>query len=371
MNAGLAQRQSQAAVLAPQLQQGVKMLAMSLPELRSELIAEMAKNPVIDDVEPTLERTTISEKEKESAAAERIDDYPDDDYEPLDTARPDAEALECIIAELQGVYSLRMHLASLMVLSRNHREDAIRLLKKIVAENPHGDNEPQALLLLAECTAQGHAPSALRDAIALHERAAAHADKATAQHARIRRASYLVRLGDLQQAADDMRRILNGESPAPREDALARMVLANALSTGDDAARAEARSCVQELVDDKLSELPRDWQFMVLLAHGMRCSRMGEAQPALEAFQSIIAMNPALHTRNSEDEEWIFLYRAATGAISLMLENGEYTEALELADRVGGWNVSHVAPKWPRSFQKRAAEIRQEHIHASRPRRNN
>ena len=94
MNAGLAQRQSQAAVLAPQLQQGVKMLAMSLPELRSELIAEMAKNPVIDDVEPTLERTTISEKEKESAAAERIDDYPDDDYEPLDTARPDAEALE-------------------------------------------------------------------------------------------------------------------------------------------------------------------------------------------------------------------------------------------------------------------------------------
>ena len=175
-----------------------------------------------------------------------------------------------------------------------------------------------------------------------------------------------MRLGDLQQAADDMRRILNEESPAPREDALARMVLANALSTGDDTARAEALSCMQELVDGRLSELPRDWQFMVLLAHGMRCSRMGEAQPATAAFKRIIAMDPALHTRKADDEEWLYLYRAATGAISLMLENGEYTEALELADRVGGWNVSHVAPKWPRAFMQWADEIRQEHIHATR-----
>ena len=47
MNAGLSQRQTQTMILAPQLRQGLKMLAMSLPELRSELIAEMAKNPVI------------------------------------------------------------------------------------------------------------------------------------------------------------------------------------------------------------------------------------------------------------------------------------------------------------------------------------
>ena len=60
METGLSQRQSQTMTLAPQLRQGLKMLAMSLPELRSELIAEMAKNPVIDDVEPTLEKTTFS-----------------------------------------------------------------------------------------------------------------------------------------------------------------------------------------------------------------------------------------------------------------------------------------------------------------------
>ena len=292
-------------------------------------------------------------------------------------AKSRKEAPECIIAELQDALAkedmpaeladpLRLHLASLMTVSRHHREEAMALLRRIVADHPRGEHEPLALMLLAECTAQGHAPSALRDAIALHERAAAHADKATAQHARIRRASYLVRLGDLQEAADDMRRILNGESPAPREDALARMVLANALSTGDDAARAEALSCIQELVDGRLSELPRDWQFMVLLAHGMRCSRMGGAQPATAAFKRIIAMNPALHTRKADDEEWLYLYRAATGAILLMLEDGAYDEALELTERVAKWNAGHATPKWARAFMQWADEIRQEHIHASR-----
>ena len=94
MGVELGQRQSQTITLAPQLRQGLKMLAMNLPELRSELIAEMAKNPVIDDVEQTLEKTTVSEKERESAAAENVSDYPDEDYDARDTAAPDAEALE-------------------------------------------------------------------------------------------------------------------------------------------------------------------------------------------------------------------------------------------------------------------------------------
>ena len=85
MDAGLRQRQSQTMTLAPQLRQGLKMLAMSLPELRSELIAEMARNPVIDDVEPTLEKTTLSEKEREGEAAESVSDYPEDDN-PRDAA---------------------------------------------------------------------------------------------------------------------------------------------------------------------------------------------------------------------------------------------------------------------------------------------
>ena len=94
MTTGLQQQTKLRQTLAPQMRQGVKMLAMSLPELRAELLAEMAKNPVIDDVEPTLEKTTISQKERESSAEARVDDYPDDDFDARDTARPDAEALE-------------------------------------------------------------------------------------------------------------------------------------------------------------------------------------------------------------------------------------------------------------------------------------
>ena len=94
METGLGQRQSQTITLAPQLRQGLKLLAMNLPELRGELLAEMAKNPVIDDVEATLEKTTFSDKERENAASEAVSDYPDEDFDARDTARPDAEALE-------------------------------------------------------------------------------------------------------------------------------------------------------------------------------------------------------------------------------------------------------------------------------------
>ena len=94
MGTGLSQRQSQTMTLAPQLRQGLKMLAMPLPELRGELLAEMAKNPVIDDVEATLEKTTLSDKESESAADARVSDYPDEEFDARDTAQPDAETLE-------------------------------------------------------------------------------------------------------------------------------------------------------------------------------------------------------------------------------------------------------------------------------------
>jgi len=65
--------------LAPQMRQGLKVLAMSLPELRQELLREMSVNPVIDDVEPTLEKTTVSERENAIAENERVSDYPEDD----------------------------------------------------------------------------------------------------------------------------------------------------------------------------------------------------------------------------------------------------------------------------------------------------
>ena len=79
MESGLVQRQSQTVTLAPQLRQGLKLLSLNLPDLRSELIAEMAKNPVIDDVKPTLEATTVSERVSKLEDEERVSDYPEEE----------------------------------------------------------------------------------------------------------------------------------------------------------------------------------------------------------------------------------------------------------------------------------------------------
>ena len=151
MNAGLSQRQTQTMILAPQLRQGLKMLAMSLPELRSELIAEMAKNPVIDDVEPTLEKTTFSEKEREGESAEQVSDYPDEDFDARDTARPDAEALERrqkFFDNQVGEESLEQHLLAQLPLSDIDRKD-----------------HPLAEMLIGELNADGRFVGSIPDII--------------------------------------------------------------------------------------------------------------------------------------------------------------------------------------------------------------
>ena len=90
------QTQSQSMVLAPRMLRGLDMLAMSLPELRAELNRELETNPVIEDVERTLEKDTVSQKEREAADRERSqeDDYPEDDSAPDSFYEADAEAMD-------------------------------------------------------------------------------------------------------------------------------------------------------------------------------------------------------------------------------------------------------------------------------------
>ena len=157
MEAGLSQRQSQKMSLAPQLRQGLKMLAMSLPELRSELIAEMAKNPVIDDVEPTLEKTTFSEKEHEGdAAAEQVSDYPDEDFDARDPAQPDAEALERrqkFFDSQVKEESLEQHLLAQLPLSDIDRKDhplAEMLIGELNADGRFDGSIPDIVMVTGE-----------------------------------------------------------------------------------------------------------------------------------------------------------------------------------------------------------------------------
>lgn len=151
MGAELGQRQSQTVTLAPQLRQGLKMLAMSLPELRTELIAEMAKNPIIDDVEPTLEKTTLSEKESESAADARVSDYPDEDYDARDTAAPDAEAIE----RRQRFFDNQVHEETL----EQH------LIAQLAASDVDEADRPLAEMLIGELDADGMFVGSLPDIV--------------------------------------------------------------------------------------------------------------------------------------------------------------------------------------------------------------
>ena len=80
----LRQRLTQSQTLAPQMRQGLELLAMSLPELRQRLHEEMSRNPCIEDIEASLEKTTVSEKVREMERDESVDEsgLSEEDYEP-------------------------------------------------------------------------------------------------------------------------------------------------------------------------------------------------------------------------------------------------------------------------------------------------
>ena len=82
LEAGIRQGQVQAQVqtMSLQMQHSLRMLAMSLPELRASLYEELSKNPVIEGIESTLENATTTQKECESeaSACEAEDPYDTD-----------------------------------------------------------------------------------------------------------------------------------------------------------------------------------------------------------------------------------------------------------------------------------------------------
>ncbi len=90
------QKQAQTLKLAPQQRQSLHLLQLSLPDLRAELFAEMERNPVIEEIESTLETETTSQKERESESHELefASDYTEDDDIPETTYTADADALD-------------------------------------------------------------------------------------------------------------------------------------------------------------------------------------------------------------------------------------------------------------------------------------
>lgn len=117
----LAQRQRQVLALAPRQMQGLKLLAKSLPELREEIVAEMARNPAIEDVERPLE-TSLSEVERQQGV--EAPDYPEDDFTPGQNYDEEAaERRQSFFDNQVKTETLQEHLLSQLPVSDIPRED--------------------------------------------------------------------------------------------------------------------------------------------------------------------------------------------------------------------------------------------------------
>lgn len=117
----LAQRQKQVLALAPRQMQGLKLLAKSLQELREEIVAEMARNPAIEDVERPLE-TSLSEVERQQGV--EAPDYPEDDFTPGQNYDEEAaERRQSFFDNQVKTETLQEHLLSQLPVSDIPRED--------------------------------------------------------------------------------------------------------------------------------------------------------------------------------------------------------------------------------------------------------
>lgn len=90
----LSTAQKQTQVLGQQQLQGLRLLQMSLPELRTEVQKEIESNPAIEDTDHPLE-TPMSDIEAQRSGLEGDGerDFPEDDFEPQ-VRRYDEEAVE-------------------------------------------------------------------------------------------------------------------------------------------------------------------------------------------------------------------------------------------------------------------------------------
>ena len=79
----LRQGQKQSQQLAPAVRQSIRMLAMSLPDLRQEIVREIACNPLIEDVDHVLERSLdAAVTSHDSRGREEFSAMPEDEAVP-------------------------------------------------------------------------------------------------------------------------------------------------------------------------------------------------------------------------------------------------------------------------------------------------
>lgn len=155
---GLSQRQRQAQVLAPGQIQGLKMLGMCLPDLRAELVAQIAVNPAIEDIDHPLE-TPLSAVEAKREEEEVAPDYPEDgDFIPgasLDEAA--AERRQAFFDNQVREETLQQHLVAQFPFSdivEADRELAETLVGDLDANGRYVGSIPDAMMSFGKTEAE-------------------------------------------------------------------------------------------------------------------------------------------------------------------------------------------------------------------------
>ena len=257
-------------------------------------------------------------------------------------------------AHVRGV--LNIHLANRLSLMGRHAEAYVRLTR-LYNNEPLGEFAQKATFLSAREKEYIGTLSSLKEAADIY---AACAEKypETKNRATIHRAQVLIRINRGEEAEQLLRHLLSKEEELPPiARALTYITLSNKYTLeGTPSALQQAMEASGKCIE--VPGLPRLWQFTGLLHHGAICARANAYEAAITAYRKLLAMHPA-PGRNPESAERLAFHRAATGAITALLELKRYEEAADMADELSRWDG---APGSLERYAKWADFIRQTHF---------
>lgn len=257
-------------------------------------------------------------------------------------------------AHVRGV--LNIHLANRLSLMGLHAEAYVRLTR-LHNNEPLGEFAQKATFLSAREKEYIGTLSSLKEAADIY---AACAEKypEMKNRATIHRAQVLIRINRGEEAEQLLRHLLSKEEELPPiARALTYITLSNKYTLeGTPSALQQAMEASGKCIE--VPGLPRLWQFTGLLHHGAICARANAYEAAITAYRKLLAMHPA-PGRNPESAERLAFHRAATGAITALLELKRYEEAADMADELSRWDG---APDSLERYAKWADFIRQTHF---------
>jgi len=133
MSLELQKNLKQTQALSPSVIQGLNLLVKSLPDLRAEIVAEIERNPALEDVDHPLERQ-LSEVERENRTQDDEPDYPADDFTPgLNRDEDAAERRQAFFDNQVRAETLQEHLLAQLELSDVPEAD-YQLVEMLVGE---------------------------------------------------------------------------------------------------------------------------------------------------------------------------------------------------------------------------------------------